>query len=177
MAVPDPQPTKQGQELNPYPHGSQSVSLATEPRWELHCLFLLTGWLIDLLWPWVSITRPYTTARCWCGSVSTSFAICLGWFSWALLTSVISWENCTFPCSVVGSQEIMCPGLGIWVSDKYYYLFSYLRSCFCLPPILCLLDKLFFASNLSSNVAFSRRLSLTTVSETPSCYSQHLSLP
>ena len=35
MAMPDPQPTEQGQGLNPQPHGSQSDSLTTEPRREL----------------------------------------------------------------------------------------------------------------------------------------------
>ena len=35
MAMPDPQPTEQGQGLNLQPHGHQSDSLTTEPRGEL----------------------------------------------------------------------------------------------------------------------------------------------
>ena len=34
-ANPDPQPTEQGQGLNPQPHGSKSDSLTTEPQREL----------------------------------------------------------------------------------------------------------------------------------------------
>ena len=35
MAMPDSQPTEQGQESNLRPHGCQSGSLSIEPRWEL----------------------------------------------------------------------------------------------------------------------------------------------
>ena len=34
-AMLDPQPTERGLGSNPHPHGSQSDSLTTEPRWEL----------------------------------------------------------------------------------------------------------------------------------------------
>ena len=35
MAMPEPQPTEQGQGSNPQPHGSWSDTLTTEPRQEL----------------------------------------------------------------------------------------------------------------------------------------------
>ena len=41
MAMPDPPSTEQGQGLNLQPHGSQSDSLTTEPRWELHLDIIL----------------------------------------------------------------------------------------------------------------------------------------
>ena len=34
----DPQPTEQGQGLNPHPHRDNIVSLTPEPQWELHYL-------------------------------------------------------------------------------------------------------------------------------------------
>ena len=39
-AMPDPQPTEQGQGSNLQPHVSQSDSLTTEPRWELPPLII-----------------------------------------------------------------------------------------------------------------------------------------
>jgi len=42
MAMPDRQPTEQGQGQNPHPHGSQSASLTTAPRRELlYHIFLI----------------------------------------------------------------------------------------------------------------------------------------
>ena len=60
MARPDPQPTEQGQGLNPQPHGSQSDSLTTAPRQELPKLnkFLINE--IDVEFPRPGINSPTT---------------------------------------------------------------------------------------------------------------------
>ena len=43
MATLDPQPTEQGQGLNPCPHGCRSGSLTAEPRQELLWMAILTA--------------------------------------------------------------------------------------------------------------------------------------
>ena len=42
-AMPDPEPTKQGQGLNPYPHGYCVRFLTAEPQWELPVFVFFQG--------------------------------------------------------------------------------------------------------------------------------------